>query len=287
MSDPTGWRPFTPTAQAVRIMASTDAANNMRLAVFLDQHRNAAAGYPDGRAWWGYVQRAANGADMPGLVGELMPVAVDSWIGAKQPKFYKGWQAPWYPDAKYINERLGELDGNHFEIDYTKMEADWKIAETEYYQRAINAAIAHSFPVPNLGGPLDYRVQAIVGRPPKSARIPAAAKTGHQWLLGFSTEKDELLERLLISAAGGFEMPSAEQIREREGESDRLRREVYEMRELMQQLMAKAGDNVILPSSGKPTKRVMSQAQKDALAKGRLGKGAKKGDLDFVPGGAR
>ncbi len=284
MSDPTGWKPFTPTAQAVRIMATTDASNNMRLAVFLDQHRNAAAGYPDGRAWWGYVQRAANGADMPGLVGELMPVATDSMIRGR---LYKGWQAPWYPDAKYINERLGELDGNHFEIDYTKMEAEWKQSEDEYFQRAITAALAHELPIPTIGGPVDYRVRAIVGRPPKSPRIPAAAKTGHQWLLGFSTEKDELLERLLSAGSGAFEVPTPEQMRAHEGETERLRREVFEMRELMHTLIAKAGDTVIVPTPGKPAKRTMSQAQKDALAKGRLAKVEKKGDLDFVPGGAR
>lgn len=264
------WKPFTPTAQAVRIMATTDPTQNKRLAVFLDQHRNAAAGFPDGRAWWGYVERAANGADLPGLVGELQPVCADSMIRGR---LYKGWLAPWYPDATYINRRLGSLDGNHFEIDYQAMEIDWRKSEEDYFQRAITAALAHELPVPTIGGLVDYRVRAIAGKPPKSPRIPQAAKTGHQWLLGFSDEKDELLERLISAASGSFEIPTPEQMRAHEGETDALRRQVVEMQEQMRAFFAKAGDDVIVPSADKPKKssgkREMSAAQKAALAKGR------------------
>jgi hypothetical protein len=275
------WKPFTPTAQAVRIMATTDPTQNKRLAVFLDQHRNAAAGFPDGRAWWGFVERAANGADMPGLVAELQPVCADSMIRGKM---YKGWLAPWYPDAKYINEKIGTLDGNHFEIDYGKMETDWRAAEDAYFQRAITAALAHELPVPTMGGVVDYRVQAIVGKPPRSPRIPQAARTGHQWLLGFSTEKDEMLERLISAASGHFAMPTPEQMRTAETEADALRRQVAEMQEQMKAFFAKAGDTVIVPSAEKPKKGGRTTAAQRAAAQ-RAREAAP--ETEWVGGGSR
>lgn len=261
------WKPFTPTAQAVRIMALQDPTQHKRLAVFLDQHRNAAAGFPDGRPWWGYVERAANGADMPGLVGELQPVTVDSMIRGRM---YKGWIAPWYPDAKYINETIGLADGNHFEINYAKMESEWRASEEEFYQRAITAALAHDLPVPTLGGKLDYRVRAIVGRPPKSARLAQAAKTGHQWILGFSQEPDELLQRLVNASVGTFEMPTAEEMKAKENETDTLRRQMAEMQAQFQALLAEAGDDVVVPSAEKPKKkRTLSPEHLAKLKAGR------------------
>jgi hypothetical protein len=268
-------------------MATTDPTQNKRLAVFLDQHRNAAAGFPDGRAWWGYVERAANGADLPGLVGELQPVCADSMIRGKM---YKGWIAPWYPDAAYINRRLGTLDGNHFEIDYQAMEIDWRKSEEEYFQRAITAALAHELPVPTIGGLVDYRVRAIVGKPPKSPRIPQAAKTGHQWLLGFSDEKDELLERLISAASGSFEIPTPEQMRAHEGETEALRRQVVEMQEQMRAFFAKAGDDVLVPSPDKPKKSSGKPAKMTAAERAkaqRAREAAASGEPEWIAGGTR
>ena len=285
MTNPGTWRPFTPTAQAVRIMAATDPTQNKRLAIFLDQHRNAAAGHPDGRGWWGFVERAANGADMPGLVGELQPICADSMIRGK---FYKGWLAPWYPDSKYINRTIGLMDGNHFEIDYASMEIDYRAAEEAYYQFAITAALAHELPVPTIGGLVDYRVRAIAGKPPRSPRIAQGAKVGHQWLLGFSDEKDELLERLISAASGHFEIPTPDQMRSTADDTAALMQQVKDLQAQMQALFAKAGDDVIVPSDEKPKKkRTMSDAQKAAMAAGRAKAHAQKPALDFAPGGAR
>lgn len=286
MTDTGNWTPFTPTAQSVRIMATTDPTQNKRLAVFLDQHRNAAAGFPDGRAWWGFVERAANGADMPGLVGELQPVCADSMIRGK---YYKGWIAPWYPDSKYINRTIGLMDGNHFDIDYQSMELDYKKAEEDYYQYAITAALAHELPVPTIGGLVDYRLRAIVGRPPKSPRIPQAAKTGHQWLLGFSQEKDELLERLISAASGHFEIPTPEQMRSGQQDTEALQQQIRDLQAQMRAFFAKAGDDVLVPSDAKPRKRrgPMSEQQKEAIRKGQQKAHAQKSALDFAPGGAR
>lgn len=260
------WQPFTPTAQTVRIIAATD--QTMRLAVFLDQHRNAAAGFPDGRGWWGYVQRAANGADLPGLVGSLQPIGPnDAMIRGK---LYKGWIAPWYPEDKYINEHLGALDGNHFEIDYAKMDQDYQTAQDSYYQGAIQAALAHELPIPILGGAVDYRVRAIVGKGPKSPRIAQAAKTGHQWLLGFSDEPDEMLARLISVTSGAFEMPTPEQMKSNVSEVDDLRLQLAALSKQMQELFAKAGDDVSVPSDVKPKKkRTLSPEHLAKLKAGR------------------
>lgn len=279
MSD---WKPFTPTAQSVRIMAVADPTQHKRLAVFLDQHRNAAAGFPDGRPWWGFLERAANGADMPGLVGELQPICADSMI---RDKFYKGWLAPWYPDSKYINRQIGLMDGNHFEIDYVAMETDFQLAQDDYYQKAITAALAHSLPVPELGSLVDYRVQAIVGKPRKSPRIPQAAKAGHQWLLGFESEPDELLQRLISASSGHFQLPTPEQMRADEGETAALRRQVSEMAAQMKELFAKAGDDVVVPSADKPRHKgsgkgrtpaqlAADQRQRDAAKRAQQATGA-------------
>jgi hypothetical protein len=265
------WKPFTPTAQSVRIIAATDPTQNKRLAVFLDQHKNAAAGYPEGRGWWGFVERASNGADMPGLVAELQPICADTMIRGK---FYKGWLAPWYPDSKYINEKIGSMDGNYFEIDYNRMETDWNAAEQEYYQYAITAALAHNLPVPQLGGVVDYRLQAIVGKGRKSPRIPRAAKMGHQWLLGFSNEPDEMMARLISASSGHFEIPTVEQVKANESEADTLRRQVAEMQAQMKAFFARAGDDVILPADVKPkksgkAKRTLSPEHLAAMKAGR------------------
>lgn len=200
MTAPT-WVPFQPTAQSVRVSASRGQRGRRRLVVVVDQHRNKH--FPEGRAWWGYAEKqSSEEAIAPALVGDLYPVATDSHILIRsgQPrKFFRGWSAPWYPPSAYINAGVNLEEGPVLDIKYQVMVTDWTQAHRDYTQRAVQAAVAHALPVPDEGERPDFRVQAIVGRPPMSPRIPQAAMTGHEWLLGFSgdDDRDETLHRLL------------------------------------------------------------------------------------------
>lgn len=160
------------------------------LALFFDQHRSDK--WPDGRPWWGYTERPANGASTPMPVGELQP---------------HGWQAPWYPESKYMNMSMGTLSSNRFRIAYERMVTDYRQAWDEYYQRAATEAAALNLPIPDYGEPLTWKLRAIVGNPPKSPKIPEAALGGDRWLLGFIDEPNEQLERLLYSGTDRIMTP--------------------------------------------------------------------------------
>lgn len=271
------WSVFKPTAQSVRIMAMTDPTNNRRPVVMLDQHRHRD--HPEGRAWWGFVERAANGALNPGLTGDLYPINTATPIRGK---VYKPWNAPWFPDSKYINMAVGLQEGNHFEINYGLMEAEYRQAEDGYYQRAIGAALAHDLPVPVLGGPVDYAVQAIVGRAPKSSRLPRAAMTGHQWLLGFNDEPDELLLRLISPTSGHADVATMDEHRKTSGEVQTLQAQVQAMQKLLAALAAKGAIEEV-PTPEKPKRKGATQTQQDNLAKGRAALKAKRESAAMAP----
>lgn len=152
------------------------------LALFLDQHRDAHAGFPDGRPWWCYTERPADGAMQAMPVGELIP---------------HGWDAPWFPEAKYMAMSMKTLSANRFTINYSLMIADYQAAMDEYYMRAAQEAAAIGQPVPDYGEAITWKLRAIVGAPPKSAKIPEAALAGDRWLLGFVNQPNDDLERLL------------------------------------------------------------------------------------------
>jgi hypothetical protein len=174
-------------------------ADQRNVAIFRDQHK--CAQFPEGRPWWANVERAAEGAAMPMPVGELMPL---------------GWDAPWFPDAKYINASIGRatpgatLQEHKFRIDYAAMIADCKRAMREYYDNAITEAIGQGWQAPDYGAPIPYRLRAIVGKgPPLSPKVPEAALAEDPWILGFSKAENETLARLLQH--GLAEVDTAEQ----------------------------------------------------------------------------
>lgn len=161
-------------------------ADQRSYAVFYDQHK--CAKYPQGRPWWAVVERPAEGAAMPMPVGELQP---------------QGWDAPWLPDAAYINKSIGRatpgatMQEHKFRIDYPTMIQDRKTAMKEYYDRAVLEAIGQGWEAPDFGGVISFRLRAIVGTPPLSQKIPEAAMAEDPWILGFSPTENETLARLL------------------------------------------------------------------------------------------
>lgn len=174
--------------------AGWSQAQQRGLALFFDQHRSDK--FPDGRPWWCYTERPANGAATPMPVGDLQP---------------HGWTAPWLPESKYMNMSMGTLNSNRFRIAYDRMIVDYRQAWDEYYQRAAEEAAATNLPIPEYGEPLTWKLKAIIGRPPKSPKIPEAALAGDRWLLGFTEEPNEQLERLLYSGSTQFASPAEAQ----------------------------------------------------------------------------
>ncbi len=212
-----------------RITAPEEGWNQNKqrsLAVFFDQHRDTAFTAPDGkkpfengRPWWGYVERPADGAAMPMPVGPLSPME---------------WDAPWFPDEKYITASIGRVSSNgswirmgsglyeqRFRIDYNQMITDYTTALRAYYTRAVNEASERNLKIPEYGGTISFQLSAIIGRPPRSPKVPEAALAGNKWLLGqlaptfdartqqWSVEEDEQLARLLES--GNAELFTVEQ----------------------------------------------------------------------------
>jgi hypothetical protein len=183
-------------------------------AIFYDQHRDTNYTAPDGskpfmngRPWWCYVERPSDGASMPQPVGPVMPL---------------GWDAPWFPDDKYINRSVGKVtaDGRwitkgsglqeqRFRIDYQAMMADYTTEMRGYYRKAVLEAAGQRMTAPQYGGAIEYALRQIIGNPPKSPKIPEAALAGNKWLLGLQqpifdertqrwvVEEDEQLARLL------------------------------------------------------------------------------------------
>lgn len=166
--------------------AGWSQADQRNYAVWYDQHK--CAKFPQGRPWWSVVERPAEGAAMPMPVGELQP---------------QGWDAPWMPDANYINKSIGRatqgatMHEHRFRIDYTAMINDRKQALREYYDRAVLEAVGQGWEAPNYGDVISFRLRAIIGAPPQSPKIPEAAMAEDPWILGFSTAENETLARLL------------------------------------------------------------------------------------------
>jgi len=176
-----------PGPKGVRFQPPVEGWNQNKqrgLGLFFDQHRHPTK-FPDGRPWWCVTERPADGAALPMPVGELIP--------------YGGWTAPWIPEAKYMQMSMGTLQTNRFTIMYERMITDYRQAWDEYYQRAAGEAAVLNLPIPDHGDAITWKLKAIVGQPPRTPRIAEAALAGDQWLLGFTDEKNEYIERLLYS----------------------------------------------------------------------------------------
>lgn len=165
------------------ISSQPSQASRRRTMQFRDQHRHACSWAIDGRIWWAETEPAADGAGMPGAVGEYMP---------------DGWQAPWLPEPAYINFSAGRHQDNKFHINYQKIITEYREANRVYYLRAVKVARDHNLPMPERpGDPVDNRLEAVCGAPPRSTLIAESALAGDPWLLGFIAEPNLRLQRLL------------------------------------------------------------------------------------------
>lgn len=226
-------------------------------AIFYDQHKDVNFTYPvghprageqpflNGRPWWCYVERSAEGTAMPMPTGPLTPM---------------GWEAPWYPPEKYIVSSIGRIKPNgqmvaiggggifeqRFRIDYVQMMGEYTEAMRDYYDKAVRTAAELGQPGPDYGGVVAYQLRVRIGNPPKSPKVPEAALAGNKWLLGqllpvfnartqrWDVEEDEQLARLL--ASGDNTLPTAGQA---EAKADRMEEMEKQMAELKALLLAK------------------------------------------------
>lgn len=89
---------------------------------------------------------------------------------------------PWLPPMQYAKFRP---DGSlTFRWDYNTMATDLSEMSVDYYQRAMEFALEHNKPEPELGGPIDRSIRFLLGKPPLSPAIPLACEQGDPWLLG-------------------------------------------------------------------------------------------------------
>ena len=167
--------------------------------IFFDQHKSAS--HPDGRAWWCWTETPADPTHPRGIVGELIPITADLKIGTET---IRGWNAPWFPEQKYVLRGAHILAGNRFRIDYPAMIADYVAANRRYYAMCAQECGAKNLPAPKLYGPVPFQIRALqgVGDPPKSPKLPEAAAAGDPWILGFSAHVNEQLARIIARETG-------------------------------------------------------------------------------------
>lgn len=113
----------------------------------------------------------------------------------------EGWSAPWLPPMRYATwERDGDLT---FRWDYASCAEDMAQTAAAYYDEAIKVAIQEHLEVPEVGGPVERRVRAVVGAPPLSAALPVSAEAGDPWVLGVANAPvNHELKAVLEQSAG-------------------------------------------------------------------------------------
>lgn len=181
-----------PTKPTYEIQTSNTQAKSRKLVTVYDQHKSARV--PNGRPWWGYAEMPAERGMPWGFVGSLAP-------GNHENPFGDTWESPWLPDDKWMqpNVETGRLI-----INYGGMVAEYTTATRAYYERCAEVAHENKWVAPAFGGHVDSRFRAVVGRDvPQSPKIPQAAMAGDPWLLGFTTEINEGLRKILKATTYG------------------------------------------------------------------------------------
>lgn len=154
---------------------------------WFDQHRDPHFRTPDGvpifeqgRPYWSWVERPADGVAAPQPVGEVIPM---------------GWTAPFQVPQQYIVRSIGRVTGTgdwlkgagstqFFKIDYGEMLKHDQAANEDYYRLAVAEAVRLKEPLPKYGQVLSPELRLVVGPPPRSPKIAEACIAGDKWILG-------------------------------------------------------------------------------------------------------
>lgn len=185
-----------PTKPQVGITSSTSQAARRYLDTFFDQHKDTAAGFPNGRPWWGYREYAAMRGTDDGFVG------ADLCKGHHEDPSL-AWNAPFVPERMFF-----DLDYRHarITINYRKMLAHDRIGYDRYYEAANKIAHEKSWKELEYGALPPFPVRSILGDPPRNPKIAQAFMAGDRWLLGFSREVNVELAQLLGLNAQGWKV---------------------------------------------------------------------------------
>lgn len=172
--------------------ATMQARSKHTVGLFFDQHKSAD--HPEGRPWWAWTETMADPTHPRGVIGELQPVTSDMHSGGVT---IKGWNAPWYPEQKYVAMSMGLMASNRFRIDYVRQVTDYKAANQQYYTLAARTAGARNWPAPQMYGPVDFQLRALIGDPPKSPKVPEAAQAEDPWVLFGTGTPNEQIKRII------------------------------------------------------------------------------------------
>ncbi len=136
-----------------------DQPGQRSYSIFVDQH---------GREW-----------------GTVIDIRTGHSAGQWEPKF----EAPWYPEYKYIRH-VGK-NSRHIFLDYDQNIADLRDAHDEYDELRLKTAMdqyGNAF-TQRLGKTHDEdppELKRLTGKPPFPIAWAEAAKEGNRWVLGFS-----------------------------------------------------------------------------------------------------
>lgn len=125
-----------------------------------------------------------------------------------------GFTPPWLPPMKYI--QWERKNGFRFQWMYDVIADEFSGHTAVYYEEAAEFANDRNLPVPDLGGPVDYRIRAVLKRPPLSPAIPLACKLGDPWILGVPGAKvNETLKALITQTVNANGREALEAIMKR------------------------------------------------------------------------
>ena len=169
---------------------------------FHDRHTHPVKA-PVGRPFWGWREFSAVQGKPDGFVGgDLNPGAVvfdDAGNIDRHASLMSAWEAPFIPESRYFKP---DYRRQRLSLDYVMMKRDDTEFELHYYEAAARiAANRRSSNVvyrgPGQGTMPDFEVTSVVGLPPRSPKVADALMANDAWILGFSTDVNVELAKLL------------------------------------------------------------------------------------------
>jgi hypothetical protein len=184
-----------PTKPITEVRSATSQRDNRWVSTVFDQHRSSR--FPRGRPWWGYLEYPADQKYDPAFVCELLP-------GDHEDPFNSSWGAPWLPEQ--VSSHPNGSGRNYFRLDVKKQAITWNYASIiaddqaatlAYYQAAAKIAHEHGWKAPGLNEPVGFQIESILLAPPRSHKIAEAALAGDPWILGHTSQVNEVLADLI------------------------------------------------------------------------------------------
>jgi hypothetical protein len=194
--------PQKPEAPSIR--GASSQRDKRYIDTFYDQHKHPTKA-PEGRPWHGYREFAANQGDRDGFCTELSTGRHVAEGENPAAAWATVWHAPWYPEQTPKFFEFNYLR-NTLTIRYDAIQGHDRQGYDRHYEAAMKIAAENSWPEVEYGGVLRRGIEAIIGRWPRDPRIAQAAQAGDPWLLGFSSEVNTELAKLLGMSRHGISL---------------------------------------------------------------------------------